>query len=370
MRHPDPPVRVLHIIHELGDGGADHTLTRLVNASDPERFGHTILSLRRGRGYGRMRREVEVRYGGGDGVGPEAALKRLLSRRPFHVLHGWTPHASILAAQVSGVLGLPLVQRQPTNIEEEHRYEAAYTAAYWRELRLSYAAADAVIVPSPVLVDCTRRLCGVRNPVVISNSIDVDASPVWQQPTAPGRPFEMAFVGRLCRQKDPMTLIEATAYLPDSLDWRLCIFGDGYLREAVTARAHELGVSTRVCFQGFDRKWASAGVDVLVMPTRYEGMSNALLEAAAAGMPVVATDIPENRAVIESGRHGLLVPPGDAQALAGAIAALASDPDYARRLGAAARDHVRRFSPGAMVAAHESLYEELALAHGARRHAA
>ncbi len=367
MKRVEPAVRILHIIHELGDGGADHTLTRLANASDPARVGHTILSLRRGRGYGRMKRGVSVRFGDGGGIGPDGAVRRLLARRRFDVVHGWTPHASILAAQVSGILGLPLVQRQPTNIEEEHRYEAAYTAAYWRELRLAYAAADAVVVPSAVLVDCTRRLCGVKNPVVIPNSIDVDGSPVWRHPGVSRPSVDLAFVGRLCRQKDPMTLIEALARLPAALNWRLRIFGDGYLREPVTVRAHELGVASRVCFEGFDRAWATRPVHVLVMPTRYEGMSNALLEAAAAGMPIVATDIPENRAVIESGRHGLLVPPGDAVALARAIATLATEPDYAGRLGSAAREHVRRYSPAAMIAAHESLYTDLATTHAPRQ---
>jgi glycosyltransferase involved in cell wall biosynthesis len=364
-------ISVLHVIHELGDGGADRALCRIVNASDPIRVRHTILSLRRGRGYGALKRSVRILYATGGERGRTRTLGVLLRRR-FDVVHGWTPQASIVAAQIASVSGLPLVQRQPVNIELEREYESAFTASYWRELCLAHQAADAVIVPSPALVESTRRLCGVASPVVIANGIDVDRAPMWHPRPRADRRVEFGLIGRLCKQKDPMTVIEALTDLPPSLNWRLRIFGDGYLRQPAEARVNALGLRSRVRFEGFDREWVSAGIDVFVFPTRYEGMSNALLEAAAAGMPIVATAIPENEAVLEHGTHALLVPPGNARCLARAMSRLAEDRAFATRMGARARERMRRFSFEAVVSAHEAIYIQLArpVAHTIAPHAA
>ena len=81
-------------------------------------------------------------------------------------------------------------------------------------------------------------------------------------------------------------------------------------------------------------------VDVFVLPSRYEGMSNALLEAMAAGLPCVATEVSGNEENIEPERSGLLVPPNQPEALAEALATMLTQREYARRLGCGARDRV------------------------------
>jgi glycosyltransferase involved in cell wall biosynthesis len=156
-----------------------------------------------------------------------------------------------------------------------------------------------------------------------------------------------------------MTLVEALPHLPPSLAWRLRVFGDGYLRQAVEARIEALGLSDRVVFEGFTQDWHTALFDAFVFPTRYEGMSNALLEAAAAGMPIVASAIPENLVVLEDGTHALLAPAGDSHAFARAMTRIATTPGLDESLGARAREHARRFSFDTMVRAHEELYARL-----------
>lgn len=100
--------------------------------------------------------------------------------------------------------------------------------------------------------------------------------------------------------------------------------------------------------------------DVFVLPSLEEAMSNALLEAMALGLPVVATDIPGNRRLIEPGRHGLLVPPRDANALADAIVHQLQHPDHALEMGQAARARVAaEFSLDQMVRRHLDLFEFL-----------
>ena len=100
-------------------------------------------------------------------------------------------------------------------------------------------------------------------------------------------------------------------------------------------------------------------MDVFVLPSHAEGMSNALMEAMAAARPVVATAVGGNTEVVVDGKTGVLIPPADPAAIADAIAALLRDPDRAAGLGAAARDFVtRHFGARARVAELEHLYEE------------
>ncbi len=361
-RAPSPVIRVLHVIHQLGDGGADRALTRLANASDPDRYRHTILALGDGPGHEPLRPVVTLVL-----APPERVLTQIgsvLGDEHFDVVHGWVSRASIVAATIAAAGGMPLVLRNPTNMALELQYEPQLSETYWPELQRAFQAADAVVVPSPALVPSTRRVCGVAMPVVIPNAVDVDGMTSRLTARHADRPFVLAHVGRLSPQKDPLTVVEAMGLLASRQDWRLRMFGHGNLRRACEARASELGIADRLTFCGFDREWTRAAgeLDAYVSATRYEGMSNSLLEAAALGLPIVTTSIPENQAVVAHGRHALMVPPGNPPALAAAVMDLMDRDDRGASLGRRARRRMQAFSPAAMVTAHEQLYARLARA--------
>jgi len=153
----------------------------------------------------------------------------------------------------------------------------------------------------------------------------------------------LGVVGRLDTQKGHRFLIDA---LPEILRARprarLLLVGEGDLRTALEEQAHRLGVRARVLFPGFRRDVARmmALMDVLVLPSLYEGLPLVLLEAQALARPIVATRVDGNADVVEDGQSGRLVPPEDPGALAGAIVGLLADRDEARRLGEAARRSV------------------------------
>lgn len=172
------------------------------------------------------------------------------------------------------------------------------------------------------------------------------------RPPAEADRFEALFVGRLVERKGTPVLVAAAALLPKESRIRVVIVGDGPDRPALEAQAAALGVADRVQFRGrvsaeeLQRAYASAGAFILpaVIDSRgdTEGLGVVLLEAMSYRVPVVGSRIGGITDIIVDGESGLLVPPGDAEALAAAMRRLAEDPGYARRLGDAGHAHFER----------------------------
>lgn len=170
-------------------------------------------------------------------------------------------------------------------------------------------------------------------------------------------------IGRLDAQKGHGVLLEAMAKLKDSRPAVRCvILGDGPRREALRAQIRLLSLEENVWLLG-ERPDATAWLssfDVFALPSLWEGLPNALLEAMALGIAPVASAVDGVGEVVTDGQNGLLVPPRDAAALAGKISALSADPALRERLGQAAKKTVaERFSLLSMIAGYEAAYAEV-----------
>ena len=177
-----------------------------------------------------------------------------------------------------------------------------------------------------------------------------------------GKPITFAFLGRLVPIKDLPTLIDAFALAAGQApNVRLHLFGGGELRSALETRAQTLGIADRVTFAGWQLSLPEiyAGLDVVVLTSRSEGTPVAIIEAQAAGLPVVATDVGGVGDVMRPGLTGLLAPSGDPSAIAEALLRLAASPDLRWRLGMAGRAWVReRYSAERLANDVNRLYRE------------
>jgi L-malate glycosyltransferase len=178
-------------------------------------------------------------------------------------------------------------------------------------------------------------------------------------------PARIVFAGRLHQQKGLDTLLTATAQIlvrrPD-LRFRLELFGEGPEDAALRALAASLGIQDIVRFQGScdDVMTELSGADVFVLPSRAEGLSNALLEALSVGTPAVVSDLPGNRVAVEHGKNGLLVDVGAVDELAEALIRLLDDARLREQLGRAGRSTIeQRFTIAATARAYAELYDEL-----------
>jgi glycosyltransferase involved in cell wall biosynthesis len=237
----------------------------------------------------------------------------------------------------------------------------------WAE-RVAFGWADAIAPLSGDLERGLHRLPWVRGRLtLIPNGVDLDevgasaaVAPVVQAARDAGE-FVVGYIGQLIERKRVDTLVDAFASLRVDAR-RLFIVGDGDQRARLEARAAERGVGDRVHFTGFrdDRLELLRGFDALVLPSTLEGIPRCLMEAMAAGIPVVATDIPGTRDLVVDGQSGLLFPIGDTGRLAAALETVHGDAGLRSRLVTAGTTRVHtHFSARAMATRYAGLFAAL-----------
>ena len=229
------------------------------------------------------------------------------------------------------------------------------------DLPTSYPALDALAVLTEVDAAAYRSLLGDGCPVVVVPNALPHGTVLRRSPL--GAPVAVA-AGALTRRKGFDLLIDAWRTVAEACPhWRLRIYGTGEERAALQSRIERAGLTGVVSLEGFDRDMAARfdEASLFVLPSRREGMPMVVIEAMAAGLPVVAVDCPTGPAQqLDGGRSGVLVPVGDSAALAEGILRVVTDPAEQRRLADAAWQRVRDFDVAATAARWESLFAELA----------
>ncbi|MCA9240570.1 MAG: glycosyltransferase [Planctomycetales bacterium] len=210
-------------------------------------------------------------------------------------------------------------------------------------IRLTYGGADAIVAVSQGVADTLADTAGIDrsrikviyNPAAPENVDELcKEEPDHKWLKAPGEPVILG-VGSLTRQKDFRTLIEAFALSNQTLPSRLILLGEGEEREALANLAAELGVADRVDMPGWVKNPYAymSRSSLFVLSSRWEGFGLVLAEALACGVPVVSTDCPSGPAeILEGGKHGKLVTPGDAGELSQAISATLDNPPETENL--------------------------------------
>ena len=210
--------------------------------------------------------------------------------------------------------------------------------------------------------------------VVIANGIaaeplpSVDRATLLAEFNVPPDARVLGFVGRLWPQKRVRDLIWATDVLRNVRDnVYTLIVGDGPQRDTLVDYTAKVRIDTRVRFLGVrhDVPRLMAAMDVFVLPSEFEGMPNAVLEAMLAGLPVVASNVPGTDEVVVDGETGFLVPVGDTKEIASRVNRLLDDDALRRRLGTAGRRRaIEQFGVEKMVESHVRLYCELGAKRG------
>ena len=362
----EKPLRLLLVVDSLEVGGAERHVVDLAAAL--RRKGHEV--------------EVACSVAGGlaqrlqeDGVPFRPLTERLVKRRVspayargvgrllrekrFDLVHAHIYASAVAAAIATRRTGPRLVITEHT--------EAAWQTWWTRRVsRWAHGrASHTIAVSTPI----RRRLIGKdrvpheRISLIPNAVIPADDDPPDLSGTLPDGWLEGPLVGvvaRLQPEKGVATFLKAAARVSKaSPEARFLVVGDGPLREELLGLAGRLGMEDRVRFLGYrtDARALIGLLDVLVVPSLTEGSPLIVLEAMAAGVPVVASAVGGIPDQARHGEEGLLVPPGDPEALAGAMGELLRDPSRARLLGAAGRRRTENeFSHETLVRRIEGIY--------------
>ncbi len=366
------PLRICQLLTELGPAGAERCVYELSRRLDRGRFEVHVVALRGGAvAQWLLAAGVGVTVLGVRNKWDVLKLRRLvelLRRRRFDILHTHLYHADLAGRTAAWLAGVPHL------IHTVHTAEGRFRPWQFAAARLLANMCDRIVAVSPSARDFHAARAGLPpgRYAVIPNGVDADA---FSRDQTARRSFRerwhlgrgkvlCAFVGRLDYEKGVSILLSAASHLAARGEpVELVIAGDGRQRYLVeNFIAH--GEGGRHCrFLGFvqDVRGVLSAADLLVMPSRWEGFGLAAAEAMACSLPVIASDVPGLRDLVDDGRTGLLVEPRDAIALANAIERLAGDAKLRSRMGRAGKAKVtRQFPIDAAVAAHEALYQAVA----------
>ncbi len=373
-----PAPLVAHILYRLDIGGLENGLVNLINAIPVERYRHAVISLTEHTDFRFRIRRQDVEYYAlhkrpGKDFGAYLQLWRLLRRLRPQIVHTRNLPAldCLLPAALAGVR---------CRIHGEHGRDIIdIDGSNWKYNMLRRAIRPLVhryIPLSRDLENWLQRRIGVTPEKIsrIYNGVDTRLfqpasarEPLPDTNFAPPGTMVIGTVGRMQTVKDQLTLVRAFLHLlkttPGAREkLRLVLIGDGPLRAQAAAMlaAEDAGALAWLAGSRDDVPRLLRGLDVFVLPSLAEGISNTILEAMACGLPVVATRVGGNPELVIEGETGMLVPAADPAALAGALGNYLRDPSLARRHGRAGRERVEReFSLHAMVQRYLAVYDDV-----------
>ncbi|WP_297529803.1 TIGR03088 family PEP-CTERM/XrtA system glycosyltransferase [Thiohalobacter sp.] len=363
---------MVHVIYRLQVGGLENGLVNLVNQMPRDRYRHAIVSLTDVTEFRqRIRRDdvdvIALHKVPGQDWGLYPRLWRLFRRLRPRIVH--SRNLAALEAQVPAWLA-----GVPCRIHGEHGWDVTDLdgSRYRRLKRLLRPFVGHYIALSGQIEGYLREQIGVppHRLTRIINGVDTGRF----RPDGPAAALPEAFagsdlvrigtVGRLEAVKDQGTLLAAFIRLRDLEPGafrrlRLILVGEGSLRPALEARAEAAGVADQVWFAGArdDIPQLLRTLDLFVLPSRAEGISNTIMEAMASALPVVATHVGGNGELVRDGETGRLVPAQDPEAMARALHAF-RDATVRRRMGAAGRARAEAaFSLAVMVNRYLEVYD-------------
>ena len=363
---------MLHIVPMLSPGGAERVAVHIVRGLDRQRYEPVVISLtgRLGCDLDRLLEEagVEVRY-----LGKRPGFDYRMYSRLHPVVRDCQPdivhtHLHVLRYALPSLLLLKRTSLLHT-VHNMAEREIEPRARWIQRYALNHGVVPVAVAEEVAL--SLERLYGTQRCRVIPNGIPTDCYACPQTSRREWRAKEgfghsdvlFACVARFAPQKNHALLLKAFAKGPASdPKAHLVLVGDGALREQTEQQAGVLGLTHQVHFLGLraDIPDVLGAMDVFVLSSDYEGNPLSVMEGMAAGLPVVTTAAGGVPDLLENGKEGLIVQPGDVLGLSNSMASLLRNREIRQSLGmAAARRAGEKFDVSRMVQAYEGVYENL-----------
>ena len=349
-------MKIAFFIGQMGCGGAERVISLLANDYCRRGWDTDIVMLLGNDLFYRLEpgvRLVDLSGGGG------SYLKRapywlkevrgyLKKEKPDRVVSFiGRINALVLTAALGMKIPVVVSERNDPRHDGRGKYMLAYCDALYRTAR-------AVVFQTKAEQECFSHAVKDRG-VIIPNPVSVEGAARREQ-----EGFHVVTAGRLAPQKNQAMLIDAMEIVRREIPEAKCtIYGEGELRQALERYVREKGMKDTVSLPGhaLDIHERIADASVFVLTSEYEGLPNALIEAMMLGIPCITTDYPGAEEVMENGVTGLIVPRGDAGALAGKLIELARNRAMGNTLGKNARQEAERYRAGNVIAQWRTVIE-------------
>jgi glycosyltransferase involved in cell wall biosynthesis len=366
------PRRLALVITELEPGGAERCLVDIATRIDPTRFTPVVYSLAPPPPPEKQHLVRRLRHAGiaTHFLGFSSAwqyfqvvrrLADLLRQQQAGILQTFLFHANIVGARAARSAGVRHVVTG-IRVADPRRWRTQVE-------RIATSSAERhVCVSQSVAEFCKRRGFAAEKLVVIPNGIDlslwnsISPTDVSRWDISPGRKV-LLYVGRLDPQKGLDALFrQLPRVFRELTEHDLLLVGDGVLRQRLESLGASLGIADRVHFAGWqsDMSRIFAAADLVLLPSRWEGMPNAVLEAMASGKPVVATQAEGTVELLGLGALEQTVAVGDWDSFGRLVISLGRDPQQAEELGRKNGSRAQQFSIEIAVQRYERLYDALA----------
>ncbi len=383
MKPPAQPPLIAHIIFTLGTGGLENGLVNILNRCPPSRYRHAVICLSHAEDFSQRLTApdvevIELHKKPGYDLRMYWRLWRTLRRLRPAVVH--TRNLAALETQALGLLMPGCKRVHGEHGRDMHDLDGS-NRKYNRLRRTLNPLIHRFIAVSQDLASWLVDTVGIPQGKVrqIYNGVDTgrfarQADPPGQLPTDLPQGFlpdddrlVIGTVGRLVPVKDQQRLLAALHQLVSQQpglrsSLRLIMVGDGPEHHALSQQIETLSLTDLVWLTGDrdDIPDLLRMMDIFVLPSLGEGISNTVLEAMATGLPVIASSVGGNPELVQQGRSGLLFPAGDADALARALATLINDPRLRQDMGRAAEARIQHsFSWQRTVESYLGIYDEL-----------
>lgn len=372
---------VAHVVFSLEVGGLENGLVNLINTMPEDRYRHAVICLSHFTGFRERIHRPDVRLFAlhkrpGKDFGAYVRLWRLLKRLHPAIVHTRN-YGTLDGALVAALAGVP------RRIHGEHGWDMTDLNGASMKYRLLRRGLCPLVQRHVAVSDdlgaWLKEKIGIPDGKVLAIHNGVDTAAFHPDPDGKRTladlagpafgpdAFVIGTVGRMDAVKDQATLARAFVRLFRDRPalrsrLRLAMIGDGPMRDRVRGILEQGGALASSWLPGARDDIAAVlrGIDVFVLPSLNEGISNTILEAMATGLPVIATDVGGNPELVVAGETGTLTPPSDSTALAAAMAFYAEEPAQAGRHGRAGRARAEQhFGLKTMVDAYLRLYDDL-----------
>lgn len=366
-------VRVLQSIRQGKIGGGERHVLDLVRGLDRQQFEPVVLSFSDGPMVEELRSQgvptfvIPTRFPFNPLV--VRRVRQLIEREGIQLVHAHGSRAASNLYQAATKLNVPMLYTvhgwsfhpslMPWMFKLRHQAEGFLTDTVDLTINVSLANQRE-----------GRQFFPLQRSEIVYYGVDTERfdpdlsyPDLRQELSIPEDRTLVGFVARMTVQKDPLSLVEAIRLVvKQTQNVHFLLVGDGELRFDAESKVKEYGLEEWVTFTGFrqDVPTVLANLDVYVLPSLWEGLSIAMLEALSMGKTVLASSVDGNVEAVSHEQNGLLIAPQDPETLAQAILRVHADPDWAARLGQAARQTVlERFSLPVMVKNTEAVYRQL-----------